>query len=333
MSAPRRCCDSSYSFIVELRMFLSPDNSLRSVQGIIFFPRMFFLLFCLFHFYHCASPFGFGYLALATVACFMVHSMVFFWHRYELPAVALGWVTIEHPRQVSRYDDDPEAYDIQIRSMFTDSTTLLDSSSLFSNRQNSLSSMEEEESSSANNHDPNIHIEHQEYLIEGALNVLRRSLPSFSTVSSSVYQNRGSGNGADEDDDSYQYMLGGEVMIHRGEQQSRSSGAHTQDVDDTPVRSGSRRPEDDSMDHGNGNLLQPITTNNSVGPAESRHPPTETAMSSIKSTRTRVTGADTAERSSGSQTILNVRLDPRPNSNGNASNASALPPKFPQLNR
>lgn len=29
----------------------------------------------------------------------MLHNMLFFWHRYELPAVCLGQVTPEHPRQ------------------------------------------------------------------------------------------------------------------------------------------------------------------------------------------------------------------------------------------
>jgi hypothetical protein len=72
--------------------------SLRSSQGIHFFPRIFFLLFAVFHFYLFSFPFGFSYTALASTGCFMAHSMLFFWHRYELPAVALGLVTVEQPR-------------------------------------------------------------------------------------------------------------------------------------------------------------------------------------------------------------------------------------------
>jgi hypothetical protein len=72
--------------------------SLRSSQGLHFFPRIFFLLFSLFHFYLFLYPFGFCYTALASTALFMAHSMLFFWHRYELPAVAHGHVTLEHPR-------------------------------------------------------------------------------------------------------------------------------------------------------------------------------------------------------------------------------------------
>ena len=72
--------------------------SLRSTNGLHFFPRIFFLLFSLFHFYLFSFPFGFTHTALACTTCFMVHSMLFFCHRYELPAVALGRVSAEQPR-------------------------------------------------------------------------------------------------------------------------------------------------------------------------------------------------------------------------------------------
>ena len=72
--------------------------SLRSTNGLHFFPRIFFLLFSLFHFYLFSFPFGFRHTALACTALFMVHSMLFFWHRFELPAVALGRVSVEQPR-------------------------------------------------------------------------------------------------------------------------------------------------------------------------------------------------------------------------------------------
>lgn len=75
--------------------------SLRSSQGMHFFPRIFFLLFSLFHFYLFSFPFGFTHTALASAVCFMVHSMLFFWNRYELPAVALGVVSIQQPRMVA----------------------------------------------------------------------------------------------------------------------------------------------------------------------------------------------------------------------------------------
>lgn len=67
-----------------------------------FFPRIFFLLFCLFHIYLFSYPFGFSYTALATTVCTMLHSMLFFWHRYELPAIANGFVSPERPRMFLR---------------------------------------------------------------------------------------------------------------------------------------------------------------------------------------------------------------------------------------
>lgn len=76
--------------------------SLRSSQGLQYFPKFFFLLFLLFHVYQLAfRETGFVYCALTVVWCFILHSMVFFWHRYELPAVALGHVTVDRPRMVS----------------------------------------------------------------------------------------------------------------------------------------------------------------------------------------------------------------------------------------
>lgn len=72
--------------------------SMRTTQGMQFFPKTFFLLFTLFHVYFFSFPFGFSYTALASMACFTLHSMLFFWHRYELPAVARGLVTLDAPR-------------------------------------------------------------------------------------------------------------------------------------------------------------------------------------------------------------------------------------------
>lgn len=52
----------------------------------------------MFHFYLFIFPFGFIYLALASSTLCILYSMLFFWHRYELPAVAHGHVTIDNPR-------------------------------------------------------------------------------------------------------------------------------------------------------------------------------------------------------------------------------------------
>jgi hypothetical protein len=88
-------------------LFYSSYNaSLRTEQGIKYFPLFFFLLFALFHYYHISFPYGFSYAALTTSMCFMMHSMLFFWHRYELPAVFLGHVNPVHFRAVSGYSNN-----------------------------------------------------------------------------------------------------------------------------------------------------------------------------------------------------------------------------------
>lgn len=75
---------------------------LRSSQGLQYFPYFFFLLFLLFHVYQTAfADNGFVYVALAVVWFFVLHSMVFFWQRYELPALVLGNVTVFRPRMNS----------------------------------------------------------------------------------------------------------------------------------------------------------------------------------------------------------------------------------------
>ena len=86
--------------------------SLRSTNGQHFFPRIFFLLFSLFHFYLFSFPFGFTHTALVCTACFMIHSMLFFWHRYELPAVAFGRVSPEQPRMMGRPLPPPEVVNL-----------------------------------------------------------------------------------------------------------------------------------------------------------------------------------------------------------------------------
>jgi hypothetical protein len=79
----------------------------RSTQGMCYFPKFFFLLFVLFHIYQNAfRETGFVYCALTVVWCFMFHSMLFFWHRFELPAVVLGYVNIHRPRMTMASNND-----------------------------------------------------------------------------------------------------------------------------------------------------------------------------------------------------------------------------------
>lgn len=97
-----------------------------------FFPRVFFLYFTLFHVYFFSCPIGvsaiilffvrassnifislnfnpaianvafkfgqFTYASLASTALFLFHTMIFFWNRYELPALHAGFITPQIPR-------------------------------------------------------------------------------------------------------------------------------------------------------------------------------------------------------------------------------------------
>ena len=50
-------------------------------------------------------PFGFTYVALASTWCCMIHTMLFFWFRYELPAVAEGQLSVQNPRMTSSQEE------------------------------------------------------------------------------------------------------------------------------------------------------------------------------------------------------------------------------------
>ena len=76
--------------------------SMRTHQGMTFFPRVVFLYFTLFHAYYFSCPFGFSYLSLTSSGFFITHSMLFFWNRFELPAILCESVTANSPRQTRR---------------------------------------------------------------------------------------------------------------------------------------------------------------------------------------------------------------------------------------
>ena len=65
-----------------------------------FFPRVFFLYFTLFHVYFFSCPVGFTYASLASTALFLVHTMLFFLNRYELPAISAELITANNPRMM-----------------------------------------------------------------------------------------------------------------------------------------------------------------------------------------------------------------------------------------
>ena len=71
---------------------------MRTIPSSIYFPQVFFAYFTLFHVYYFSCPFGFTYAALFSITLLMVHSMIFFVNRFELPAFATGQVSRHVPR-------------------------------------------------------------------------------------------------------------------------------------------------------------------------------------------------------------------------------------------
>jgi len=84
--------------------------SIRTVEGIHFFPRVFFLYFTLFHVYFFSCPVGFTYASLASTILFLLHTVLFFWNRYELPALHAGLITSQSPRANIDPVDDREVW-------------------------------------------------------------------------------------------------------------------------------------------------------------------------------------------------------------------------------
>ncbi len=71
---------------------------MRTIHSSIYYPQVFFAYFTLFHIYYFSCPFGFSYAALTSTVLFQLHSMIFFWNRYELPAILSGQISFEMQR-------------------------------------------------------------------------------------------------------------------------------------------------------------------------------------------------------------------------------------------
>lgn len=125
----------------------------------------------------------------------MMHSMLFFWHRYELPAVVLGRVSPEHPRQ----------------GQSTASPTATPSTPSDTGR------ITPDETAPVNPPQP--------------IGTVGRT-QSFNTIASGRMSRNSSNNGMfhrgdDDDEGSYMYFMGGEVVIPRIDRRSTSPFAPT----------------------------------------------------------------------------------------------------------
>lgn len=79
---------------------------LRTLPSLQFFPKFFFLFFSIFIFYFYSFPFGFSHISFLCVVLFVQHSMLFFWNRYELPALQNGYINPLRPRFFVRTDEE-----------------------------------------------------------------------------------------------------------------------------------------------------------------------------------------------------------------------------------
>ncbi|KAI5448596.1 hypothetical protein KIW84_015849 [Lathyrus oleraceus] len=82
--------DQLLAFMVLILVWLCELFTLISVRTPIsmkFFPRFFLLYFLVFHIYFFSYAYGFSYLALSTTAAFMTHLILYFWNRFEVPAL------------------------------------------------------------------------------------------------------------------------------------------------------------------------------------------------------------------------------------------------------
>ncbi|XP_043690014.1 membralin-like protein At1g60995 isoform X1 [Telopea speciosissima] len=82
--------DQLLAFMVLILVWLCELFTLISVRTPIsmkFFPRFFLLYFLVFHIYFFSYAYGFSYLAFSATAAFMLHLILYFWNRFEVPAL------------------------------------------------------------------------------------------------------------------------------------------------------------------------------------------------------------------------------------------------------
>ena len=90
-------------FVVRFIFLKCTFFSMRTILSCKFYPLVFFAYFTLFHIYYFSCPFGFSYTALVSTVFFQLHAMIFFWNRFELPAIVSGQISFDRPR-MTLYD-------------------------------------------------------------------------------------------------------------------------------------------------------------------------------------------------------------------------------------
>jgi hypothetical protein len=202
-----------------------------------FFPRIFYLLFAIFHFYNLSFPFGFSYTALVTTMCFMLHSMLFFWHRYELPAAAMGRYNADHARLGAPSPERNILPPMPMDSAATRNTQI-------------------------RGPDVQPHMPVRTFGTRShSFNQSASGLMSRNSSTTGLFQGGGE---EDDDDESYMYHLAGEVVMHRNQHQR----VRTPSPFATIVRTSSRQRFGNEID----TYLPSNIANSTEGRVESRRP-------------------------------------------------------------
>ena len=177
-----------------------------------YFPLFFYFLFALFHYYQISFPYGFPYAALTTSMCFMMHSMLFFWHRYELPAVFLGRGSASgggyNVGSNTPIPSPPRARALTLNDGTNNTTD---------------ETMRWPVSSASVSSPPPASLPNFERVHFGRN-------PSFGRLSRNSSNNAIFNRGDDDDEGSYMYFMGGEVVIPRHHSDQSSSNNAEQDL-------------------------------------------------------------------------------------------------------
>jgi len=182
------------------------------------------------HFYLFSFPFGFSYVAMGMIVCFMLQCVTFFWNRFEVPAVALGRVAFQGRHRI---DNNGENENIVTRGSMAQRRELTSPDRV---QQNFPSSPPRSETQSP--------VESPEQLFRLTLQPQYQPQPSihytysqgtFSQISQGLMSRASSeaifipNNDIDDDgSESCVYFLGGEVVLRRENNrahQSRSSSS------------------------------------------------------------------------------------------------------------
>ena len=161
--------------------------------------------------------------------CFMMHSMLFFWHRYELPAVFLGLVNPDHFRAGGGHSNTPIPSPPIARVLSSnDSQNRIDDEAV-----------SWQDTSSPVASPPPAPLPNFERLQFGRTLSFASFAPGRLSRNSS---NNGMYNRGDEDDEgSYMYFMGGEVVIprHRSDHGSNSNSDNSRQRATSPYNTAS----------------------------------------------------------------------------------------------